>query len=60
MTAVTRPEPGRAFELVGSTLAGWPDPVVAIAASRAGATGLLNVEHSTDLETVRAAIGRLA
>jgi len=60
MAALSNPQSGRAFEIVGSTLAGWPDPAVAIAASRAGATGLLNLEHTTDLDVARSAVARLA
>jgi len=60
MAALSNPQSGRAFEVVGSTLAGWPDPAVAIAASRAGATGLLNLEHTTDLDVARSAVARLA
>jgi len=59
MVAVTNPEADRAFEIVGATLPGWPDPAVAIAASRAGATGLLNLEHTTDLAAARSALARL-
>jgi acyl transferase domain-containing protein/NAD(P)H-dependent flavin oxidoreductase YrpB (nitropropane dioxygenase family)/NADP-dependent 3-hydroxy acid dehydrogenase YdfG len=58
MAAVTNPV--GAFEIIGSTLAGWPDPGVAIVASRAGATGLLDLAHTTDLDTARSAIARLA
>jgi acyl transferase domain-containing protein/NAD(P)H-dependent flavin oxidoreductase YrpB (nitropropane dioxygenase family)/NADP-dependent 3-hydroxy acid dehydrogenase YdfG len=60
MSPVSDPKTGRAFEIVGSTLAGWLDPAVAIAASRAGATGLLNLEHTTDLDAARSALTRLA
>src|SRR5262245_40930354 len=57
---MVRDRPGhRVFELVGSTLDGWADPAVAIAASRAGATGLLNLEHATDVQAARAALERM-
>ena len=51
--------PNRPFELVAGNLAGCADPAVAIAASRAGAVGLLNLEH-TRTEEARDAIARLA
>ncbi len=47
------------FEFLISNLAGLADPSLPIAASRCGATGLLNLEHLRDLHQVRTAIGRL-
>lgn len=57
---MTTQEAAGAFEVVGATLPAWPDPGVAIAASRAGATGLLNLEHTTDRAAARTAVDRLA
>lgn len=53
-------EPSRGFEILASTLAGWADPAIAIAASRAGATGILNLEDTFAAATARPALDRLA
>jgi len=42
------------------TPAGWPDPALAIAAARAGALGVLNLEFTTSAEAVQAALAALA
>ena len=60
MAAVNDPSPARPFEIVVSTLPAWPDPSIAIAGSRAGATGVLNLEHVRDLDAARSALARLA
>src|SRR5262249_28182648 len=58
--AAVNTSPARPFEVVASTLAGWPDASVAIAGSRVGAIGLVNLEHVRDLEAAREALARLA
>ncbi|HLV02766.1 MAG TPA: nitronate monooxygenase, partial [Acidobacteriota bacterium] len=50
---------GTEFEFIGANLPFWPDPAVAIASARAGATGLLNLEGIDDLDLVRQALQRL-
>ncbi len=42
-----------------SNLPAWSDPAVPIAASRAGATGVLNLEETHDLSVARDALSRL-
>ena len=49
----------RSFEFIACNPAGWPDPGIAIAASRAQATGLLNIENTDDEEAARLAVGKL-
>lgn len=44
------------FQIVGLTMPGWIDPSVAIAASRAGGVGLLNLEYTHDLQAAIQAI----
>ena len=50
----------RHLDIIASTVPGGVDPSVAIAASRAGATGVLNLEFTSDLEAARGALARLA
>src|SRR5262245_2423956 len=56
-TAVTN---GADFDFVVLTPPGLPDPSLAIAGSRAGAIGVLNLEYTDDREASRAALGRMA
>jgi hypothetical protein len=51
--------PPRPFEVMVATMPGWPDPAPAIAASRSGATGLLNLEETSDSAVARSALDRL-
>jgi 3-oxoacyl-(acyl-carrier-protein) synthase/NAD(P)H-dependent flavin oxidoreductase YrpB (nitropropane dioxygenase family) len=51
--------PSHSFQVVVATLPGWPDPAVAIAGSRAGATGLLNLEDTRDAAEAVQAIEKL-
>lgn len=46
--------------LVCLTLPGYPDPGIAIAASRAGALGVLDLEYTRDLDAALRALARLA
>jgi NAD(P)H-dependent flavin oxidoreductase YrpB (nitropropane dioxygenase family) len=46
--------------LICLTLPGYPDPSIAIAASRAGALGVLDLEYVRDVDAARAALARLA
>ena len=48
------------FRIVALTPAGLLDPSIAIAASRAGEMGVLNLEDASDSGRTAAAIGRLA
>ena len=50
----------RAFQFIALTSAGTADPSIAIAASRAGALGVLNLEHTQDVAAARRAIADLA
>ena len=47
------------FKFIVSTPLSWPDPGIAIAASRWGATGLLNLENIDDSELARSAVAKL-
>ena len=51
--------PVQAFRGRGRTMPAWPDPAPAIAASRSGATGLLNLEETSDSAVARSALDRL-
>src|SRR4051794_26086960 len=46
--------------LICLTLPGYPDPGIAIAASRSGALGLLDLEYAQDIDTALAAATRMA
>src|SRR5260370_400709 len=48
------------FRLIALTAPGRPDPAIAIAASRAGELGVLNLEHGGDAEAAGGAIDRMA
>ncbi|MPZ19325.1 MAG: SDR family oxidoreductase [Luteitalea sp.] len=48
------------FTIAASTIAGWPDPGIAIAASRSGGVGILNLVHVRDRAAARRAMHRLA
>lgn len=48
------------FEIFAAALPVQVDPTVAIAASRAGACGVVNLEYVTDLALARSAVDRLA
>src|SRR4051794_20286833 len=48
------------FQMIVLAPAGRPDAALAVAASRAGALGLLNLEFSDDLAAMRAAIRDVA
>src|SRR4029079_13522541 len=56
----TRVERDQSFGFAVCTPAGRPDAALAIAASRAGALGLLNLQCATDLSAPRTAVQRLA
>ena len=47
------------FEFLICNLPGWADPSLPIAASRCEATGLLNLEHLSDLDQIKSLIDRL-
>ena len=49
-----------AFAFAALTPPGEPDPSIAIAASRAGELGVLNLEYARDEQTALTAIDRLA
>lgn len=49
----------RPFEVIAVTLAGHPDPAIAIAASRAGGIGVLDVEYTWDEKLVWGRLERL-
>ena len=48
------------FEVLATTPAGLLDPSIAIAASRAGAVGVLDLEHAACVDTATAAVATLA
>ncbi|MPY88885.1 MAG: SDR family oxidoreductase [Luteitalea sp.] len=48
------------FTVAASTITAWPDPGIAIAASRSGAIGILNLVHVRDLAAARRALERVA
>src|SRR6185437_3536776 len=50
----------QAFDILATTTPGASDPAVAIAACRAGAWGVLDLEYATSLVTSLEAISRLA
>lgn len=50
----------RTFEVIALTPPGLVDPAVAIAAGRAGATGVLDLEYATNEQTARDAVTKLA
>jgi NAD(P)H-dependent flavin oxidoreductase YrpB (nitropropane dioxygenase family) len=50
----------RAFRMIILTPPGLVDPSLAIATSRAGETGVLDLEYAQDGEAVRKAVGKLA
>ncbi|MEW6381920.1 MAG: hypothetical protein AB1611_20275, partial [bacterium] len=50
----------RTFRMIVLTPAGKPEPSMAIAASRAGEVGVLNLEYSRDLRTAREGIELLS
>lgn len=47
------------FEFLISNLPGLADPSLPIAASRCGATGLLNLEHLRDIDQIKSLIDRV-
>jgi acyl transferase domain-containing protein/NAD(P)H-dependent flavin oxidoreductase YrpB (nitropropane dioxygenase family)/acyl carrier protein len=47
------------FQIIASTLPGFPDPSIAIAATKAGAIGALNLEIMPDMAQARKAISQL-
>ncbi|MCI0409327.1 MAG: nitronate monooxygenase, partial [Acidobacteria bacterium] len=49
-----------AFRFIVSSLPGWADPGVAIAASHAGAVGVLNLESPVDPRTARSVVARVS
>src|SRR5688500_12167155 len=51
---------GGAFAFAALTPPGEPDPSIAIAASRAGEIGVLNLEYARDEQAALAAVDRLA
>jgi hypothetical protein len=50
----------RAFQMIVLTPPGLIDPSMAIAASRVGETGVLDLEYAQDEEAAREAVGKLA
>lgn len=50
----------RAFQMIILTPPGLIDPSLAIAGSRAGETGVLDLEYAKDEEAAREAVGKLA
>ena len=50
----------KAFQVIGITPAGKPEPSLAIAASRAGGLGVLDLEYSRDLKAAHDSIAKLA
>jgi acyl transferase domain-containing protein/NAD(P)H-dependent flavin oxidoreductase YrpB (nitropropane dioxygenase family)/NADP-dependent 3-hydroxy acid dehydrogenase YdfG len=48
------------FRIIALTPSGIDDPAIAISASRAGELGVVSLEHTGDLGSARAALGRLA
>ena len=50
----------QAMRLIGLTLPGVPDPSIAIAASRSGALGVLDLEYTRELAAALAALTKLA
>ena len=51
---------GRDFQLMAVTPPGWFDPAIAIAASRAGAIGVLDLQYASDERRALDAMARLA
>src|SRR5262245_9282682 len=60
-TGIQRGHPmSSTHRLICLSLPGYPDPSIAIAASRAGALGVLDLEYTRDIDAARAAVARLA
>ncbi|HKP11359.1 MAG TPA: nitronate monooxygenase, partial [Blastocatellia bacterium] len=56
----SRGQTTKAFRLLGCTPPGLLDPAIAIATSRAGGVGILNLECARDEHAARAAVAKLA